>query len=335
MESALQRQHARTWFHGTLLKAGTPLTNVVNLATALHREALAVELDHTPGWTSRIFRSIDPWPTNTALWEQWESIYADPHNTDARHAARTFYDEHRAAMDEGAAVLWPQLEDLYTLMCLRVESGRPAFEREKQNSPVNPEFCEWPESYFDQSIWFDDWPNDLCLKILALDPSKGTDANHGDYSAFIRLGVDCHGVLYVQADVARRPTPQIIADGVEHYLQFHPDAFAVESNQYQELLGAEFAAEFQRRGILGVPASLIRNDANKLVRIRRLGPYLSARRIRMKADCPSTRLLVHQLQQFPVADHDDGPDALEMAVHLAAEMLAPVDHDGLGARLQL
>ncbi|NLY00421.1 MAG: hypothetical protein GXY83_30370 [Rhodopirellula sp.] len=88
---------------------------------------------------------------------------------------------------------------------------------------------------------------------------------------------------------------------------------------FQELLGAEFAAEFQRRGILGVPTSLIRNDANKLVRMRRVGPYLSARRIRMKADCPSTRLLVHQLQQFPVADHDDGPDALEMAVRLAAE----------------
>ena len=29
------------WFHGTLMKAGTPGTNVVNLATALHREALA------------------------------------------------------------------------------------------------------------------------------------------------------------------------------------------------------------------------------------------------------------------------------------------------------
>ena len=45
-------------------------------------------------------------------------------------------EENRAAMDEGAAVLWPDVEDLYTLMCLRVESGRPAFEREKQNSPV-------------------------------------------------------------------------------------------------------------------------------------------------------------------------------------------------------
>jgi hypothetical protein len=55
----------------------------------------------------------------------------------------------------------------------------------------------------------------------------------------------------------------------------------------------------------------------------------------MKADCPSTQLLVHQLQQFPVADHDDGPDALEMAVRLAAEILAPDDDDGLANRLPL
>ncbi len=75
MESTIQRSHTRTWFHGTLLKAGTPQTNVVNLATALHREALATELDQTPGWTSRIFRSIDPWPFNTSLWEEWEQIY--------------------------------------------------------------------------------------------------------------------------------------------------------------------------------------------------------------------------------------------------------------------
>ena len=54
-----------------------------------------------------------------------------------RQAARHFYERHKEQMDAGASVLWPQVEDLYTLMCLRAESGRPAFEREKQNSPLN------------------------------------------------------------------------------------------------------------------------------------------------------------------------------------------------------
>ena len=54
--SSLQREHSRSWFHGALMKAGTARTNVVNLATALHREALAMELHRTPGWTSRVFK---------------------------------------------------------------------------------------------------------------------------------------------------------------------------------------------------------------------------------------------------------------------------------------
>ena len=49
-------KRSRRWFHGTLLNAGTPDTNIVNLATALHRDALALELSRTPGWTSRTFR---------------------------------------------------------------------------------------------------------------------------------------------------------------------------------------------------------------------------------------------------------------------------------------
>jgi hypothetical protein len=54
--------------------------------------------------------------------------------------------------------------------------------------------------------------------------------------------------------------------------------------------------------------------------------------LRLKTDSPSTRLLFHQLREFPVADHDDGPDALEMAIRLADDLLSSVD-DGLGDRL--
>ncbi len=334
MQSALQREHSRTWFHGTLLKAGTIRTNVVNLATALHREALAVQLHETPGWTSRIFRAIHRWPDNTSLWEQWEELYTDLTRPHYEEAARRFYEQHREAMDAGAVVLWPEQEDLYALMCIRAESGRTAFEREKQNSPVNPELCEWPESYFDETIWFDTWPENLRIKTLALDPSKGVDARRGDYSAFVMLGLSGQGILYLEADMARRPTPQIVADGVERYRTFRPDAFGVEANQFQELFAAEFEAEFRKQGILAARPWLLDNRTNKQVRIRRLGPYLASRRLRFKTGSPSTRLLVDQLKEFPIGDHDDGPDAAEMAIRLAAELLDGIaTDDGLGNRL--
>ncbi len=331
--SAAQRDRSRVWFHGTIMKAGDGRTNVLNLATALHREALAVELTTTPGWTSRTFKAIQKWPVQMSLWQQWEAVYTDLTVADYRDQARAYYEKNRAAMDDGAVVLWPETEDLYALMCMRAEGGRTAFEREKQNSPISPEFCEWPESHFDEGIWFDDWPKHLRVKTLALDPSKGVDSRRGDYSALAALGMDENGVMYVEADLARRETPRIVAEGVEFYRRFAPDAFGVEANQYQELLADSFEVEFRRQGVAAARPWMLNNRVNKLVRIRRLGPYLLSRRLRFKNNSPGTRLLVEQLKEFPAGDHDDGPDALEMAVRLAAKMLAPAHDDGLGQRL--
>ncbi len=332
--SAVQRDRSRAWFHGALMKAGTPRTNIVNLATALHRDALALELHRTPGWTSHVFKSIVRWPRNMSLWEQWEAIYTDLSKPRSKTAAREFYDRYRREMNAGAIVLWPEVEDLYTLMCMRIEGGRTAFEREKQNSPINPDQCEWPESYFGESIWFDDWPSHLVVKSMALDPSKGNDSRRGDFSALVMLGVDRQGMLYIEADLARRPTPQMVSDAVERFRQFQPDVFGVESNQYQDLLAGELETEFRRQGILGARPVPLENHAAKQVRIRRLGPYLSSHRLRFKANSPGTRLLVEQLEEFPIGDHDDGPDALEMAIRLAAEVFrGRAIKDGLGSRL--
>lgn len=317
IQSAACRQQTRTWFHGTLLNAGTKQTNIVNLATALHREALALELARTPGWTSRVFRAIEQWPTEMTLWQAWEEIYTEIDAPDCRQRAREFYLAHQAAMEAGAVLLWPDEEDLYTLMCLRAQGGRATFEREKQGSPANPDLCEFPEEYFQEHVWFDEWPRELLVKTLALDPSQGRDDQRGDFSAFVLLGVDPRGVIHVEADLARRPAARIVADGVELCRRFRPHAFGIESCAFQELLGHELQSELERQGLLTAPVSLLDNRVNKRVRIRRLGPYLAARRLRFKRNSPSTQLLVNQLRDFPIADHDDGPDAAEMALRLA------------------
>jgi predicted phage terminase large subunit-like protein len=336
ISSARQREVSSQWFHGSLLRAGDKRTNVVNLATALHREALAMELLDAPGWSSRRFPAIQKWPANTELWNEWETIYANPDNENAKRDAREFYERHQPAMDEGAVVLWPAEEDLYTLMQIRVESGRTAFEREKQGSPVDPDLCEWPEEYFDEHIWFDAWPADLTVRTIALDPSKGRDSGRGDYSAYALVGIDRAGVIYVEADMARRPTPRMVADGAQLCMRHRPDAFGVEANQFQELLCGEFATEFARQGMGHIVPAAIHNHASKLVRIRRLGPYLSQHRLRFLAGNESTKLLVDQLRDFPAGAHDDGPDALEMALRLADEVWHGRNtSDGLGDRLPI
>ena len=238
-------------------------------------------------------------------------------------------------MEAGARVLWPEVEDLYTLMQMRVESGHAAFEREKQGSPIDLQDCEFPEQYFDDdAIWFDGWPDGLAVRVIALDPSKGSDARRGDYSAFVLLGIDSAGRIYVEADLARRPTPQIVCDSAVLCRRFLPAKFGVEANQFQELLAGEIDAEFRRQQIASVSIVGIHNYSNKVLRIRRLGPYLSQRRLRFKANSASTKLLVDQLRDFPAGAHDDGPDALEMALRLAEEVWQGRNaNGGLGSRL--
>jgi predicted phage terminase large subunit-like protein len=359
--SGLVREKTRAWFHGTLMKAGTWRTHVINLGTALHRESLAVALGTAPGWIGKTFRAIEVWPDNMPLWARWEEMYCDPNCS--RHTpcavaaesgglidddasieadgtrsvpatlARHFYDSHRAAMDAGAVLLWPEHESLYTLMSLRAESGHTAFDREKQCLPVNPDLCEWPEEYFGDHIWFDTWPDGLVVKTIALDPSKGADARRGDYSAYVMLGMTQDKVFYLEADLARRPVEQIVADGVELYRRFKPDIVAIEKNQFQELLGNQLADALSRAGFVSASVIGLENKSNKLMRIRLLGPHLAARRLRFVTRSPGTRLLVEQLREFPLARHDDGPDAAAMALQLVQMYLTRPPKDGLGDNL--
>lgn len=318
--STIQRERSWSWFNRAIANAGTPATNIVVLGTALHRECLVLRLTQCGGWEGRTVKAIPAWPQHMHLWQHWQGIFQDYSDPAHEAKARAFYDENRQAMDTGARVLWPEQESLYTLMCLRATIGSASFASEKQGDPVNPEQCEWDSSYFDYpGFWFEAWPEHLQIKTIALDPSKGGDAKTGDFSAFVRLGRDAAGYLYCEADLKHRPVPQIVADGVEQFRQFQPDGFGVETNQFQELL----AAEFQRVGReqkLHLPLYGVPNTINKQVRIRRLGTYLAQRKLRFKRRSPGTELLFQQLRDFPVGDHDDGPDALEMAVRLMIDL---------------
>lgn len=322
MYSRTLREMAQRWFEGTLLRAGTGATNVLHLATALHREAIGQRLLTTPGWRSRVFAAVTQWPTDEGLWSDWEKIYGDPERGGAIDEARAFFERHRAAMEAGAEVLWPEGQGLYELMRMRCESGRATFAREMQGQPLDPEACEWPESYFGDELWFDEWPPRLALKVAALDPSKGARGGRGDYSALVVLGIDRQGRGWVDAELGRWPTEALVEQCVELVLRERPTALAIEANQFQDLLGVLVNDELQRRGGADCGLWSLENRVNKGTRIRRLGPLLAQGRLRFRRGSSGARLVVNQLQEFPVGDHDDGPDAVEMAWRLAGELTA-------------
>lgn len=320
------RAKSSTWFHKTVMKIGDASTNFLVLANAIHREALAMKLLKTASWHGRVWKSIETYPKRMDLWAAWEALYLSPVDKTHKHEADAYFAKNRKAMLDGAVLLWPGRENVLDLMRERA-INRTSFEAEKQCNPVNPDMCEWGDSYFESIVRFDRWPKGLVLKSIALDPSKGKDDRKGDYSAIVELGRDRTGQLWVRADLKRRAVDVIVTDAVEAHIQFRPDVAVVESNQFQSLLKEDLAAEAEEQGHIADFLG-IENTVKKIVRIRRLTPYLSRRKINFFDDA-GTNLLLDQLRDFPVGEHDDGPDALEMAIRAAVDV-SHAGQDGSG-----
>lgn len=203
------------------------------------------------------------------------------------------------------------------------------------------EGAEWPSEFFDgPGFWFQDWPRDLEIKMMALDPSKGADAKNAggdlDYQALVLYGRDKWGAEWVEAFLSRdRPmaamrapdgtalTDGMVEHAVEVYDWFRPEALAIEVNAFQQLLLIPFrTAALQMR--VNMSFIQVDNRVNKKVRIRRLTEPLSQRRFRFR-DTPGTRMLVDQLRVFSPVDevgvHDDAPDALETCRRAAIDIV--------------
>jgi len=215
--------------------------------------------------------------------------------------------------------LWPDFKNREDLETIRHQDAK-AYAALYQQDPAAGSSAEWPGEFFGDWIWCDaeHWPKDFDLRVVTVDPSKGGKDKKHDYSAIVFVGVS-KGLVYVDADLDRRPPHEIVRATIRMCERYQPDLLGIEANQFQELLVDEFERVSQNRFSLRWPTFKIQSRINKEVRIRRLGPYLVNRELRFKADSPGCRLLVEQLMDFPMADHDDGPDALEMAVRLPLE----------------
>jgi predicted phage terminase large subunit-like protein len=216
--------------------------------------------------------------------------------------------------------LWPEMYSVEWLEAKKASKTNYYWRAMYQQDPLAEGGAEWPESYFGPSIWFDDWPKEKVLRVVALDPSKGRDGKVGDYSAFVMLHVAPGGKLYMDADLDIRNTSVIVETALEIQRTFMPDGFVVETNQFQELLADELRRRAEEEHIR-LPLYQVNNTVPKVVRIRRLTPFLSEGMLRFKRNSRGARLLVDQLRDFPCGAHDDGADSADMAVRLAHQLL--------------
>ncbi len=216
--------------------------------------------------------------------------------------ALTFLSSVRIVAHVGAVVNWPGIQSLLFLMLERAAS-HDAFQTEYQNKPLsegNP---------FGKLIY---WVHPMreWVHFGAIDPSLGKKGHGRDPSAILIGGMDrLTGKMdVVEASIRKRLPDIIISDTIKMQRDYRCLLWFVESVQLQEFLRTTLMIEAAKQGV-GISAIPIIPNSDKNLRIERLQPPISAGLIRLH---PTQQTLIDQLQQWPNADHDDGPDALDM-----------------------
>lgn len=288
------------WFTSTFMTRAAKDCRVLVTMTRWHRDDLA----------GRLMRLAETDPKA----DQWQvlclpAVLDRPREGDPRQLGEA---------------LWPERFPLSRLEKTKAASLGDWFALYQQD-PTAEGGSEWGDDYFGPSIYFDEWPSDIVMRVTTLDPSKGR-TDRSDYSAIIDAGLAADGTIYVDADLSRRSTSRIVEDLLGHVRAWVPSVVDVETNQYQELLADEVLRQASLQG-LPVPVRYVENTLPKITRIRRLGPFLGNGLIKFRAESPGTRLLVEQLREFPNGAHDDGPDALDMAVQAIYSLIGQQQHN--------
>jgi predicted phage terminase large subunit-like protein len=158
-------------------------------------------------------------------------------------------------------------------------------------------------------------PLSSCALFGAIDPSLGLNKARRDPCALIVIAKALTGKMFCLEAIIEYLNPdRMINRMVELGKQYAFTQFGVESVQFQALFASDAARESAAASVY-LPIVPVPQRANKLLRIQSLQPDISNRYVMFPKN-GQTKLKV-QLRDAPKATHDDGPDALEIALRLA------------------
>ncbi len=310
-----QRAKLESWFTKAVSKAGDDYTDIIYIGTILHYDSLLSKVLQNPGYKSQKYKAVLSFSDRSDLWDRWRDLYTDLTDPAHEETARAFFDANREAMLAGTAVLWADKLPYYDLMVMRVTEGDASFFSEEQNEPINPAECLFSEewlAYYNEAE--DNFSEQRYAFFGFVDPSLGK-SRKSDTSAIIILAKDTTtGYMDVEtADIDRRHPDKIITDILDHERRLRREygrgfsKFGCESNQFQWFLKEELAKASARAGLY-MPIEEVNQTSDKVMRIQTLQPDIKNHYIRFNK---RHRQLLEQLMYFPMAGHDDGPDALE------------------------
>lgn len=315
VRSPEQRDKLHDWLKKTVLPLGAAgdKLDVVYIGTILHYDSVLNRTLSSKAWKTAKFKALIHQPDDMSLWDKWEDLYLN----EGEAVADAFYSQNKSAMDKGAVVSWAA-RPILTLMKIRARDGHATFDSEYQNDPLSSD-----DAMFANALtYWTELPGEL-VYFGALDPSLGKAGASRDPSAILVGGYHREtGKLYViEAQVKKRLPDLIIEDVIRMQKQYQCQRWFVETVQFQEFLKDELVKRSAQRGI-PVPATATKPNTDKMLRIESLQPHMANGLILLHS---SQATLISQLRHFPKADHDDGPDALEMLWRNAVSSSAAIE----------
>lgn len=324
-------QRLKTWSYLTkdILKAGRRYTVYRVVGTVLHADSMLSRLLKSPAWKSIRWSSILKWPENMALWKQCRALWADLTDEQRLNTARAWYDEHRTEMDQGAEVLWPEEEPLYSLMTMLWRDGASAFYSEKQNDPRDPERQVFDIETFRRCTFDGHTITSAegrkisihdCAQAVWLDPIPDKDGNKngyvkGDYAAVAHLakwtprGSRVGYRFVLSCTLVKGPPSKQVAllHAISAAVSQRRVRYGYESNGFQnDAVKAALKESGSKLPIKGYTST-----ENKNQRISALEPAIILGHMQFCDTVPTT--VIEQFRSHPTSDHDDGPDAIERA----------------------
>lgn len=210
--------------------------------------------------------------------------------------------------EEQRGPLWPAKWSRIALHEKRLTLGPFVFATEWRNETIPEESrkfrAEWFQFYLPHQI-----DRRELKRVTGCDPATGTAG--GDFGAIITLGKCTRsGLIYVLDVWLERVSELAYARAIiEVFAQWQPAQVRFEDRAFQAIYKRLVAREAARLGVR-LPLTGFKGG-NKELRLLSLAPLIENGVLRFVED--RHKALIDQFLEFP-RGHDDGPDALEMAL---------------------
>lgn len=313
--SPSQNAALQQWFNSDVMPMGSPVCSFFYIGTVLSYDALLYHMlndGEYSSWVRKTFRAVITF-SDSPLWQEWADMMMDLSRGDnAYNDATNFYKEHREEMLAGTEVLWPdQRKDMYKYLMERRLVSEEGFASEFQNDPQTEHTRIFKTEWFENNLYIEHPP--IKRMAIAIDPAISSKRRN-DFSAILAVAQCEDNYFYVlEADLAKRRPEDLVEDAKRIIARYYTDKpqIVCETNQFQQFFANTLQRDLIQSGIyLDWVEVFHAGGDSKAARIESLVPHIRQGHVKFKA---GQHVLMSQLRNYPKG-HDDGPDALQMAL---------------------